>query len=176
MPRRAVYAVFASLLIAFAAFADAGARDLGTVQADIVEDYPAVRHMEGAALTARAPDALLFDVREADEFAVSHLAGARRLDPDMDAEDFIAEFGALIAGRDVVFYCSVGVRSARMAARLANALAPAQSVWNLEGGIFAWHNAARPLRNAGGPTDFVHPYNRSWGRLVDRTSLTRTAP
>jgi len=163
-------------LLSVAAVNGASARDLQSVQADIVDDYPDVRHLDGAALADRAPGALLFDVREADEFAVSHLAGARRLDPDMDADDFMAAYGGLIAGRDVVFYCSVGVRSWRMVERLGDRLGAAQSVWNLEGGVFAWHNASRPLANADGATDFVHPYNRSWGRLVDRSAQIKTTP
>ncbi|MEM6491501.1 MAG: rhodanese-like domain-containing protein, partial [Pseudomonadota bacterium] len=102
--------------------------------------------------------------------------GALRLDPDADADAFMAQYGALIAGRDVIFYCSVGVRSSRMAERLAPVLGDARSVANLEGGVFAWHNQSRPLEDAQGATPFVHPYNRSWGRLVDRRDFIRRTP
>lgn len=175
--RRRIAAYVVAGALAILPIADAAeARDLRSVQADIVDDYPAVLHLDGAALAERARDALLFDVREVDEFAVSHLPGARRVDPDMDADAFMAAYGALIGGRDVVFYCSVGVRSSRMVERLSDRLGAARSVWNLEGGVFAWHNASRPLENAAGATDFVHPYNRSWGRLVERSAQIKTAP
>jgi len=41
-------------------------------------------------------------------------------------------------------------------------------VVNLRGGVFAWHNQARPLENEAGTTDTIHPYNDKWGKLVER--------
>lgn len=168
------FAAAVALVLAVSADVSA-ARDLRSVQADIIEDYPGVAHLTPQALSERA-DVLLFDVREEEEFAVSRLDGAIQLDPDMDGDDFVERYGDLIGGRVVVFYCSVGVRSARMADRLAPVLGDADAVWNLEGGAFAWHNDARPMENAGGKTPFIHPYNRSWGKLVDRTNMLRTEP
>jgi len=49
-------------------------------------------------------------------------------------------------------------------------------VYDLAGGIFAWHGAARPLVDAKGPTDFVHPYDARWGRLLARPELAREDP
>ena len=50
----------------------------------------------------------------------------------------------------------------------------AVAVDNLKGGIFAWHNQQRPLVSGQGqPTPYVHPFDSSWGKLVDRQSLTR---
>ncbi|MEM6492484.1 MAG: rhodanese-like domain-containing protein, partial [Pseudomonadota bacterium] len=91
----------------------AEARDLRSVHADIVADYPNVAHRAVADVEPAAPNLLLFDVREDDEYAVSRLPGALRLDPDADVDAFMAQYGALIGGRDVIFYCSVGVRSSR---------------------------------------------------------------
>jgi len=34
--------------------------------------------------------------------------------------------------------------------------------------LFGWHNEGRPVVNAGGTTDNVHPYNKEWGQLVTR--------
>ena len=49
----------------------------------------------------------------------------------------------------------------------------ARAIYNLKGGIFAWHNENKSLANARGQTSFVHPYNKYWGQLVDKQSLTR---
>ena len=42
-----------------------------------------------------------------------------------------------------------------------------EHVYNLEGGIFQWANEGRALYRAGEPAEKVHPYNRTWGRLLD---------
>jgi rhodanese-related sulfurtransferase len=112
---------------------------------------------------AGGPDVLLLDARTPEEFAVSHLPGARRVDPDSDALD----------PRDVpedarvVVYCSVGYRSAGVAGRIARGAAA--SVHNLAGGIFQWANEGRTVVQAGAPVDAVHPYDRLWGLLLDRS-------
>ncbi len=82
-----------------------------------------------------------------------------------------------VNGKTAVFYCSVGVRSSRLAERVAQGLKArgAVAVDDLAGGIFAWHGEARPLVDAKGPTDFVHPYDATWGRLLARPQLARDA-
>ncbi|GAB5499734.1 MAG: rhodanese-like domain-containing protein [Pseudohongiellaceae bacterium] len=102
----------------------------------------------------------LVDVRAADEFRVSHLPGAENLIT-------AAAIAAAYPDRDapVVVYCSVGYRSAAVAAELASL--GYDQVFNLRHSIFAWANADRPLVNAAGPTDKAHPYNFVWGRLLD---------
>jgi len=52
----------------------------------------------------------------------------------------------------------------------------AKQVKNLEGGIFAWHNGKRPLRNEKGVTPFVHPYDDKWGKLISRQDLIQYTP
>ncbi|MEM6532806.1 MAG: rhodanese-like domain-containing protein [Myxococcota bacterium] len=100
---------------------------------------------------------LVLDVREPDEFAVSHIPGAIRFPPGSAMTDAIREAPL------VVVYCSVGVRSGREAERLAES---GVRVLNLEGAIFRWAMEGRPLVNAAGPTPFVHPYDGLWGRLL----------
>ena len=114
-----------------------------------------------AALGSDAPP-LVLDVRPDAEYAVGHLPGAVRVDPDADAA---ALAGSLAAQpRDVVLYCSVGARSGSLGRRLA---AHGLPVRNLRGGVFRWAAAGRPLRTASGaPTDQVHPYDRLWGRYL----------
>ncbi|MEM7605435.1 MAG: rhodanese-like domain-containing protein [Myxococcota bacterium] len=102
---------------------------------------------------------VLLDAREADEFATSHLAGARRVDPGATTFSFLSP-----SDRDarIVVYCSVGYRSAAVAERLR--AAGSRRVFNLAGGLFQWANEGRPLADG---RRRVHPYDAEWGALLD---------
>jgi len=129
----------------------------------IENEFPEVPLIAQQSLAAQLegpnPPALV-DTRAEEEFAVSHLPGAKNLDS-------AAAVAAAFPDRDtpMVVYCSVGYRSASVAAEL-NRLGYRQ-VYNLRHSIFAWANADRPMTNAAGPTDKAHPYNFIWGRLLD---------
>ena len=117
----------------------------------------------------RAP--VLLDVRTLTEWKVSHLPGARRVEPDVSAE---AAAGDIAKNAPIVTYCAVGYRSGEMAERLRKA--GYAHVQNLDGSIFKWANEHRPLVHDGEPTKRVHPYSAFWGHLLDddvRTSLPR---
>ena len=153
---------------------------LSDIEATVSQKYP-VPEVTDAGLADRLgrADTLLFDVREPDEFAQSHLTGARRIDPEMSAEEFRAAFGPEIKGRTVVFYCAVGARSGRMLARIQPELTSegAQAAYNLRGGIFRWHAAGRSLvadGSAGSAPQTVHPYDAAWGTLLNRTLASPT--
>lgn len=129
--------------------------------------FPGVSQLSTTNLAAWLADTnrarpLLLDVRTEAEFRVSHLPGARRVDPDAKA----AELRALLATTNtpVVVYCSVGWRSSALAERLLKA--GQTNVSNLEGSIFGWSNEGRPLEADTGPATRVHPYNRTFGRLL----------
>lgn len=135
------------------------------VDAKIEREYPEVEFIEGAELaslylTDQQP--IVIDVREADEFAVSHLQQALHL-----------ETGAAISAQvpdkttPIVVYCSVGYRSAAVAAQLSEL--GYSNVRNLRHSIFAWAEQGRALTDGEAATSKVHPFNRIWGRLVDRT-------
>ena len=146
---------------------------LDKIHNQIITDHPALTHVSAAeikALLSQPDELLLLDVREAKEFAVSHIDGAQRIDPDISAEDFMRQYGDHVIGKTVILYCSVGRRSSNLGARVQASLmeAGAANVSNLEGGIFRWHNNHGPLSNASGQTENVHPYNRWWARLVAR--------
>lgn len=118
-----------------------------------------------------APEAwLVLDVRELDEFAVSHLPGAVRVEPGLTAEAFMAQYSHQLEGKDLLLYCSVGQRSSTLADRIASVVDgdDGRRIVNLEGGVFRWHGARGPLVNDQGPVDVVHPYNRAWGLLRQR--------
>ncbi len=140
--------------------------------------FPGVPHLSPSSLDAwlrdtQRPAPQIVDARSKEEFAVSHLASARRVDPESAAP---AALSALDPERPIVVYCSAGYRGATLARRLQNA--GRQDVSNLEGGIFAWANAGLPIERAGQPTQRVHPYSRFFTRLLKprrraATPLTR---
>lgn len=152
--------------------------ELAATMANVAERWPAISHIAvpAAAEKIQTGDVVLFDVRTAEEYAVSHLPGAQHVEPGITDDDFLSKFGDSVDGKEVVFYCSVGVRSSKLAERMKSHLTErgATAVYDMAGGIFAWHSERRPLVNARGPTDFIHPYNARWGRLVVRGDLRRT--
>ena len=135
---------------------------LKTIHKQIVSDYKGVKHLNADEFSRLDPtQTIVFDIREEDEFEVSHLANAVWVPPDLDAQEFIEDYADLIAGKQAVFYCSVGRRSSEFVARVqqqSNNLELA----NLESGLFNWVNQGRKVEGNG-----VHPYNAYWGRLVN---------
>jgi rhodanese-related sulfurtransferase len=109
----------------------------------------------------KRPAPVLLDVRTTDEWDVSHLAGARRVDPNASAESAAAR---LPKETPIVTYCAVGYRSGELAERLRTA--GFTNVRNLEGSIFQWANEHRPLVRGENRVSQVHPYNSFWGRLL----------
>ncbi|NMF83211.1 rhodanese-like domain-containing protein [Nodosilinea sp. P-1105] len=108
--------------------------------------------------SARSP--LLLDARTAEEFAVSHLPQARHA-PNLEAALALD----LAPQHPIVVYCSVGYRSARLAAQLQQQ--GFTQVQNLIGSLFLWANQGRPLQQNGQVTRAVHPYNLVWGLLLE---------
>jgi rhodanese-related sulfurtransferase len=108
----------------------------------------------------RQPPVLL-DVRTAEEWNVSHLPGARRVDPNAPVEEVIS---GMSKETPIVTYCAVGYRSGALAAKLRET--GFTNVRNLEGSIFQWANERRPLVHEDQPVAAVHPYSSLWGRLL----------
>jgi rhodanese-related sulfurtransferase len=136
------------------------------VDALIERRFPDVRWITTQELATRLGDPaqsapLLLDARSDAEFAVSHLPGARHVDPDGDPEKAL---DAADPSRPIVVYCAVGYRSARVASRLQ--AAGHHDVRNLRGSIFRWAEEGRPLERDGRPVTRVHPYDAFWGRLL----------
>jgi rhodanese-related sulfurtransferase len=108
----------------------------------------------------RQPPVLL-DVRTEEEWNVSHVSGARRVEPNASIEEATA---GMPKGTPIVTYCAVGYRSAALATKMREA--GFTNVRNLEGSIFQWANEHRPLVRDGKPVTAVHPYSSLWGRLL----------
>lgn len=137
------------------------------LKAEIRGKFPGVDQLSVAELgdwlsAVREPPVLL-DVREAKEYAVSHLEGALLARDEAAA---LEALGDAPLDRPVVLYCSVGYRSSALAEKLE--ARGYTSVHNLEGSIFEWVNRGQPIVSAGTPVKSVHPYDTDWGQLLRR--------
>ena len=108
-------------------------------------------------------DLILLDVREPEEYAVSHLGGAL-LVPSRD--EALKILRGVHKSRRIVLYCSVGYRSSELAEFLMKT--GFTEVYNLEGSIFRWANEGRPVYRAEEQVRVVHPYDSYWGRLLKK--------
>ena len=108
--------------------------------------FPAVAHISTDTLQSwlsespKGENLLLFDVREPQEYAVSHLHGAR---PARSRDEALKALQNVSPNQRIVLYCSVGYRSSDLAGFLMKR--GFTKVYNLEGSIFAWANEERPV-------------------------------
>lgn len=155
--------------------------DLERIHDGIEATHERVEHISADDLAAFPSDeVVLFDVREADEFGVSHLPGAILVNPGMDESEFEERFASILDGKTVVFYCSVGVRSSILAERVADLIEDTtdKAPLNLIGGLFQWSNENRAMISPDGqPTSAIHPYDTYWGRLIEnRQAISYRSP
>ena len=92
-------------------------------------------------------EAVLIDVREADEFASGHIEGAISLPLSLIANASDCEFKALNIPSDkkIIFQCVKGMRSEQGLHFIAQKYTPSHELYNLEGGIIAWGDAGLPI-------------------------------
>jgi rhodanese-related sulfurtransferase len=106
----------------------------------------------------------ILDTREEDEFNVSHLKNARQVGNfwfDM------RKVYDIPTNATVVVYCSVGVRSEKIAEKLI--ASGYKNVFNLYGGIFEWINQSHPVYKQNGvQTAEIHTYDKNWERWAER--------
>lgn len=128
--------------------------------------YPGVPTLTTDSLAKRLDDStgirpLLLDARSPEEYAVSHLPNARRVNPTAEAYPAL---DTLRRDTPIVVYCSVGYRSAGVTETLRKQ--GFTDVSNLKGSIFQWANEGRPVYRHGKRVSAVHPYDAAWGRLL----------
>jgi rhodanese-related sulfurtransferase len=178
---RSARALLYFVLMLFAGFvgpAHAQIDALPEIDRQLRANYPLVSSIKAKdlhMLQAGNQRPIILDVREADEFAVSHLHSAIRVDPDAQLDEVLGSIKAELKGKMVVVYCSVGVRSTELAERIRKGFQQrgVARIANLSEGIFGWHNARLPLISRSKPTPYVHPYDALWGQLLQRRSLAR---
>lgn len=97
--------------------------------------------VKGFAELAANPNAVIVDVRTAEEFNEGHIDGA--LNIDVKQEDFLKKAKAVLSTeKKIAVYCRSGRRSANAAEMLA---AEGYQCVNLQGGILAWKEAKMPV-------------------------------
>lgn len=141
---------------------------LAEVTAGITHQFPDVPQWDLGKLAATANSPVLLDIRESEEYAVSHLPGALRVSPDASLSEVRRTLGVVPRGKPVLLYCSVGRRSSIMVERVREGLLAdgVSEVASLRGGIFTWAIEGRALVNASGPTRQVHAFDSCWAKLL----------
>lgn len=127
--------------------------------AEIREDYPDVPTITAAELreALREGGIVLVDVRTRGEREVSTLPGA------ISADDFDARLQEF-AGRTLVAYCTIGLRSSDYVRKMRRR---GVDIVNLEGSVLAWTHAGGELYARGERTDRLHVYGRRWNLAAD---------
>ena len=128
---------------------------LAAIIAEAEADYgvPTVAVVDVDSLPEGTP---ILDVRTAAEASVSVIPGSTLLADKAAQKAWLAS----PAKGPVLVSCAAGVRSARFTRTLREAGVEA---YNLEGGIFAWAAAGKPVLDPDGkPTKRVHTYNTKW--------------
>lgn len=107
---------------------------------------------------------ILLDARSYREFEISHLPGAIWVGYD----EFPAQsLHGLAKDAEVVVYCSLGVRSEKIAEQLIQM--GFKDVKNLYGGLFEWKNSGKAVIDLQGqPTERVHAFSKIWGQWLHR--------
>ena len=113
----------------------------------------------------------MLDARTEDEYAVSHLEGAIQIDPYKPS---LRPLRGYSKDTTIVVYSSVGYRGARVADFLLRQ--GYTEVFNLEGGQFLWANQDRPVFRQDRPIAEVHPYNPTWGLLLESRYRIQAPP
>lgn len=105
---------------------------------------------------------VLLDIREKEEYEVSHIEGAKFLgyeDPDFSILQTID------LDTELIVYCSIGYRSEKMGNKLKKM--GFKKVKNLYGSIFEWANQGYPLFDTNNQkTNIVHGYNKRWSKWI----------
>jgi len=129
------------------------------------KQFPSVQQLATDELAGWLADSkrlapFLVDARSAGEFSVSHLRDAANLTTVSEVESLVSP------SRPVVVYCSVGYRSSALAQKLQKA--GFAHVYNVEGSIFKWANEGHSVFRGTSKVEEVHPYNATWGKLLDQ--------
>ncbi|RPE33550.1 rhodanese-like domain-containing protein [Kitasatospora cineracea] len=111
------------------------------------ETPPMFAQLPTADAASVPADAALLDVREQDEWDAGHVDGALHI----PIGQVVARLDELPEGRLYVL-CRVGGRSAQVVQYL---VAGGRDAVNVDGGMFAWEAAGRPMVSGGGQEPFV---------------------
>jgi len=107
---------------------------------------------------------IILDTREEKEFNVSHIENAYCVGYDKFNSKIIKEKYKNF-NDTIVVYCSVGIRSETIGAKLKKM--GYKNVYNLYGGIFEWKNKNEiVVDNNQTPTENVHAFSKEWSKYL----------
>ncbi len=113
------------------------------------------------AAKINAGEAVLIDIREADEYAREHIEGARSL----PASTFDSAQITLNAGQHAIFHCKSGMRTDSHCERLST-LIDGEAMM-LEGGLDAWRSNGLPtIKNTKAPLEINRQVQITAGSLI----------
>jgi rhodanese-related sulfurtransferase len=124
--------------------------------------------IDADSLLKHQDEYILFDVREREEFEVSHIPGARHLGYKSPSWELLEE---LKKDQPIALYCSVGYRSEKIGELLRNK--GFENVYNVYGSVFEWANRGYTLTDLRGhSTAEIHGYSATWGLWINNRVLT----
>lgn len=110
--------------------------------------------------------AIILDARELKEYETSHLKNAIFIGYDTFNADSL-QLKLPNKKQQIVVYCSLGIRSETIAAKLQKA--GYENVYNLYGGIFEWKNKGFKVVNPEGKkTEDIHTFNKEWSKWLTK--------
>ena len=169
-----VYSLGLTLFLATVASAYSQGLKWTIVNFKVRHDFPTVRRIDSQQLSQWLSDShraqpILFDVRTKEEYDISHIHDAQRVEPGSSVTSI-----NIPHEKPIVTYCSVGYRSAAFAKALQEA--GFKNVQNLSGSIFDWANKGYPIEQQGHSVKKVHPYNDRWGNLLKKELRASVPP
>lgn len=96
-----------------------------------------------AARWLASGEAVLIDVREADEFSAEHIAYANSL-PLSNLQDLFRQMD-IPANRKIIIHCLKGERGGQACLSIQGCGTCRNTLYNMEGGITAWKDAGLPV-------------------------------
>ncbi|MFJ8627590.1 rhodanese-like domain-containing protein [Kitasatospora sp. NPDC093550] len=121
--------------------------DNGTDPTDVQESHTMFAQIPTTDAAAVPADAALLDVREQDEWDAGHVDGALHI----PLGQVIARLGEL-PDEKLYVLCRVGGRSAQVVQYLVQ---QGRDAVNVDGGMYAWESAGRPMVSSTGQAAFV---------------------
>jgi rhodanese-related sulfurtransferase len=131
-------------------------------------DFPRINPIELKRILKANENLILLDVRESNEYNVSHLPNALHF--GYETQNWLL-LDNLPKDTPIIVYCSIGARSQVVEEELLKK--GFSNVRNLHGGIFLWSNSDFLLIDSNGhPTSKIHGYDQTWGKwIIDKDKI-----
>lgn len=124
-----------------------------------------VPYIDVKNLAKSAANIVILDAREEKEYRVSHIKNAIHVGfENFNLKNTVSKL-PLNYKTKIVVYCSLGIRSEKIAYELIQA--GFKNVYNLYGGIFEWkNNNLKVIDSTGNSTEKIHAFDKNWGEWL----------